>query len=249
MFAASPTDYQGGLQGVLTIDGILIVIGAIIFFALARENPAKPPAIEEKVTTKLGGMLRTRDLWLISAGFFAGFGIYFALLTWTSFILNAIGITSATDVGIVQASMTFGGILGCIIIPRVSDAWGRRKPFLIMAGLFAAVFSYIIGTIGILTVSIISALILGFFVISVLPIALSMLGEMKTIGSALVGAATGLTMTIGYIGAVGIGLTALILSTPVSWGTSILFLVALGLIGTLIMMFVRETGEAAKGKK
>jgi MFS family permease len=249
MFAASPTDYRGGLQGVLTIDGILIVIGAIIFFALARENPAKPPVIEEKVTTKLGGMLRTRDLWLISAGFFAGFGIYFALLTWTSFILNAIGITSATDVGIVQASMTFGGILGCIIIPRVSDAWGRRKPFLIMAGLFAAVFSYIIGTIGILTVSIISALILGLFVISVLPIALSMLGEMKTIGSALVGAATGLTMTIGYIGAVGIGLTALILSTPVSWGTSILFLVALGLIGTLIMMFVRETGEAAKGKK
>jgi MFS family permease len=246
IFAASPTDYYGGLRGTLTIDGILITIGAIIFFALARETPPKPPAVEEKVTLKMGGMLRTRDLWLLAAGFFAGFGIYFALLTWTAKILGAIGITSAVDVGLVQACMTLGGILGCIIIPRASDALGRRKPFLIIAGLFAAVFSYIIGTIGVLLVSIISALLLGFFVISVLPIALSMLGEMKTIGPALVGAASGLTMTIGYIGAVGVGMTALILSAPGNWFTSILFLVIIGLVGTIIMALVRETGEAAQ---
>lgn len=58
MFAASPTDYYGGLKGTLTIDGIIIVIGAAIFFAIAREAPAKPPAIEEKVTLKMGGMLK-----------------------------------------------------------------------------------------------------------------------------------------------------------------------------------------------
>jgi MFS family permease len=248
MFAASPTDYYGGLRGTLTIDGILIAIGAIMFFVLSRESPPKPPEVEEKVTLKMGGMIRTRDLWLLAAGFFAGFGIYFALLTWTSFILAAIGITSAVDVGLVQACMTLGGILGCIVIPRVSDALGRRKPFLIMAGLFAALFSYIIGTVGVLLVSIISALLLGFFVISVLPIALSMLGEMKTIGPALVGAASGLTMTIGYIGAVGIGMTALLLSAPGYWITAILFLAILGVIGTFIMAFVRETGKAAHEK-
>jgi nitrate/nitrite transporter NarK len=82
-----------GLQGTVTIDGILIVIGAIVFFAVARERPPKPPAIEEKVTVKIGGMLRTRDLWLIAIGFFAGFGIYFALLTLLAFILPTIGIS------------------------------------------------------------------------------------------------------------------------------------------------------------
>jgi MFS family permease len=249
LFAASPTDYYGGLSGTLTIDGIIIVIGAIIFFAIAREAPAKPPVIEEKVTLKMGGMVRTRDLWLLAAGFFAGFGIYFALLTWTAYILGAIGITSAADVGLVQAMMTLGGIFGCIVIPRVSDSLGRRKPFLIIAGLLSAVFSYIIGTVGVLLVSMISALLLGFFVISVLPIALSMLGEMKTIGPTLVGAASGLTMTVGYIGAVGIGMTALILSSPGNWYTSILFLVILGLAGALIMAMVRETGSAAQKKK
>ena len=249
MFAATPTDYYGGLKGTLTIDGVLIVLGAVIFFAIAREAPAKPPAIEEKAALKMGGMLRTRDLWLLAAGFFAGFGIYFALLTWTAYILGAIGITSAADVGLVQAMMTLGGIFGCIVIPRVSDALGRRKPFLIMAGLFAAAFSYIIGTVGVLLVSMISALVLGFFVISVMPIALSMLGEMKTIGPGLVGAASGLAMTIGYIGAVGIGMTALILSAPGNWYTSILFLVILGLVGTMIMTLVRETGSAAQQKK
>jgi MFS family permease len=248
MFAATPTDYYGGLKGTLTIDGMLIVLGAIIFFAIAREAPAKPPAIEEKVTLKMGGMLRTRDLWLLAAGFFAGFGIYFALLTWTSFILKAIGITSAADVGLVQAMMTLGGIFGCIVIPRVSDALGRRKPFLILAGLLAAVFSYIIGTVGILLVSMISALLLGFFVISVMPIALSMLGEMKTVGPGLVGAASGLTMTIGYVGAVSVGFIALFLSAGGNWYTSILFLVILGLIGMLIMALVRETGSAAQKK-
>lgn len=238
-----------GLQGALTIDGILMVIAAIIFFAFARESPPKPPAVEEKVTVKFGGMLRTRGMWLMAGGFFTGFGIYFALLTLLASILPTIGILGSVNAGLVEGCMTLGGIAGCIAIPRISDALGRRKPFLITAGLFAAVFSFVIGTIGDLTVSIISALLLGFFVIAVLPVALTMLGEMKTIGAALVGAATGLTMMVGYIGAVAVTLIAEVLSTPTSWYTSIIFLAVLGLIGMLVMAFVRETGEAAKGKK
>jgi multisubunit Na+/H+ antiporter MnhF subunit len=56
-------------------------------------------------------------------------------------------------------------------------------------------------------------------------------------------------MTIGYIGAVGISLVAQMLSTPVSWYTSILLLAILGVVGTLVMALVRETGEAAKKRK
>lgn len=141
------------------------------------------------------------------------------------------------------------GILGCVAIPRISDKIGRRKPFLILAGLFAAIFSFIIGTVGDLSISIISALLLGFFVIAVMPIALTMLGEMETVGATLVGAASGLAMTIGYIGAVGISLVAQMLSTPVSWYTSILLLAILGVVGTLVMALVRETGEAVKKGK
>jgi MFS family permease len=242
-------NFNLGLPGVVTIDSIVMLIGAIIFFAFARESPAKPPSIEEKVTVKFGGMLRTRDLWILSIGFFAGFGIYFALLTLLASILPTIGILTSVNAGLVEGSMTLGGIFGCLAIPRISDALGRRKPFLITGGLFAAVFSYIIGTIGNLTVSIISALLLGFFVVSVLPVALTMLGEMKTIGAALVGAATGLTMMIGYIGAVAVTLIAEVLATPTSWYTSIIFLAILGLIGMLVMLLVRETGAAARGKK
>nr|MDO8099498.1 MFS transporter [Candidatus Njordarchaeota archaeon] len=239
----------GGLPGALTVNGVLIVIGAIVFFALARETPPKPPAIEEKVTIKMGGMVRTRDLWLLAAGFFAGFGIYFSILTLAAFILPTIGIPGSVNAGLVTGCMTLGGILGCIVIPRMSDALGRRKPFLILAGLFAAVMSYLIGTIGILIVSVISALLLGFFVIAVLPVALEMLAEMKTIGPPLVGAASGLTMTIGYVGAVGVTLIAEMLGTPLNWSLSVLFLAILGLIGMAFMAPIKETGEAAKGKK
>jgi MFS family permease len=239
----------GGLAGALTVDGVLIVIAAVVYFTLARENPPKPPAVEEKVTLKMGGMLRTRDLWLLAIGFFAGFGIYFALLTLAVFILPTIGVPGSFNAGLVTGCMTLGGIFGCIAIPRISDALGRRKPFLILAGLFAMIFSYVIGTIGILMVSIISALVLGFFVISVLPVALEMLAEMKTIGPPLVGAASGLTMTIGYVGAVGVTLIAEMLGTPLNWSLSVLFLAVLGLVGTVFMAFVKETGEAVKGKK
>jgi MFS family permease len=247
----SPILYSdfGGLAGALTIDGVLIVIGAIVYFALARESPPKPPAVEEKVTLKMGGMLRTRDLWLLAIGFFAGFGIYFAILTLAAFILPTIGVPGSFNAGLVTGCMTLGGIFGCIAIPRISDALGRRKPFLILAGLFAMIFSYVIGTIGILMVSIVSALVLGFFVISVLPVALEMLAEMKTIGPPLVGAASGLTMTIGYVGAVGVTLVAEMLGTPLNWSLSVLFLAILGLVGTVFMAFVKETGEAVKGKK
>jgi MFS family permease len=238
-----------GLSGTLTVDGVLIVIGAIVFLGVARDCPPKPPEIEEKVTVRIGGMLRTRDLWLIAIGFFGGFGIYFALLTLLVYILPTIGISGSINAGIVTGSMTLGGILGCIIVPRVSDSLARRKPFLIAAGLSSGLFSYVIGTTGDLRLTVISSLLLGFFAIAVLPIALTMLGEMKTIGSALVGAASGLTMTIGYIGAVAVTLIAETLETPSGWHNSILFLTILGLLGTISMAFVKETGAVAKNKK
>lgn len=238
-----------GLSGTLVVDGFVIVLAAIIFFALARESPPKPPAPEEAVTARLGRMLRTRDLYFLSVGFFVGFGVYFSLTAWAVPILGSIGIIGAFNAGLVTGCMTLGGILGCVAIPRISDKIGRRKPFLILAGLFAAIFSFIIGTVGDLSISIISALLLGFFVIAVMPIALTMLGEMETVGATLVGAASGLAMTIGYIGAVGISLVAQMLSTPVSWYTSILLLAILGVVGTLVMALVRETGEAVKKGK
>ena len=165
---------QAGIGQMLVIYGIASVAAAVIFFAFARERPPTPPCPpgEEARSLVLDGMrqiFRQRDFALLLLIFFVGLGVFNAVTTWIEEILRPRGF-SIVQVGNVGGLMIVGGIIGALVIPSLSDHYRKRTPFLVMALVGA-----ILGLVGITYAAsywlvLVSALVLGFFLLSAGPL-------------------------------------------------------------------------------
>ncbi len=86
--------------------------------------------------------------------------------------------------GIVGALITLGGIIGCIILPSLSDKVNKRKPFIVISLATVPLLVYFTGTTsGIITEA--AAFTLGFFLLACLPISFEIAMETKEIGPKL----------------------------------------------------------------
>nr|MDO8098397.1 MFS transporter [Candidatus Njordarchaeota archaeon] len=246
---------RGNIESILTIQSILAVVFTILFFLIARDKPKHPPDIEEVVKKKpsIGPMLRDRNVWIISYGFFAGFAIIIGLTGILETLLPSLGIPASlglsNPVVITQTLILSLGIIGALIISGISDKVQRRKPFLIIALLMGAITTLILGTSSNVLLTYIIAALLGFFLISVMPIALSTQEELKSVGPQLSGASAGLAFEFGNLG----GFLGLIILEALVVGTSyffsILFLFLATLIATGLVLLIPETGRREKPKK
>jgi len=92
---------QANVVWILQIDAVIAVILTILFFAVARDKPPKPPDIDvlAEATPSIRGMLRDRNVWIISIGFFAGFGIFIGLTAIIEELLLSLGIPVAAGLG------------------------------------------------------------------------------------------------------------------------------------------------------
>lgn len=107
--------------------------------------------------------------------------------------------------GLVAGMITLGGIIGCVIIPRISDRIRRRKPFLILAAITVIPTLYVLGTMS-GSILLIAAFFNGFFLLASLPISLEINVELKDIGPALAGLSVGFLLFFGQMGGVTIPL-------------------------------------------
>lgn len=162
------------INTMLMVYGISAVVAAGIFLVLARERPptpASPPGQEERslVFDGLKQMMRMRDFLLLLVIFFIGLGVFNSVTTWIEDILRPRGF-SILQAGVVGGIMVVGGILGALVIPLLSDHYRRRVPFIIIS-LAAAT----LGLVGIAflhnyTLLMLSAFVMGFFLLSAGPI-------------------------------------------------------------------------------
>jgi MFS family permease len=91
--------------------------------------------------------------------------------------------------------LIFSGMLGCIIIPIISDKIGRRKPFLILASLIGALsVTFLIFAKG-YSMNLVNGIVLGFFLISALPIMLTLSTEIT--GARFAGISVGFLQFLG----------------------------------------------------
>ncbi|HSA99237.1 MAG TPA: MFS transporter [Anaerolineales bacterium] len=165
---------RSGIAGMLNTYGIAALIAMLIFFAFARERPPSPPCPPEQesrslVLDGLARMIRQRDFLLLLAIFFVGLGAFNAITTWIEQILAPRGF-STVQAGNAGGAMIFGGILGAIILPLLSDRSRKRVPFLVMA-----VSGATLGLIGITYATrsgllILVSFIFGFFLLSAGPL-------------------------------------------------------------------------------
>ena len=165
---------SAGLAPMLLAYGVGALVAAAAFLALARELPDTPPgpADQEERALMLDGLkkvLRQRDFLLLMLIFFIGLGVFNAVTTWIEDIIRPRGFSS-TQAGLAGGLMIAGGVVGALILPTFSDRMRRRVPFIVLA-----LLGSVPGLAGIAFATspwllMLSAAVLGFFLLSSGPI-------------------------------------------------------------------------------
>ena len=196
-----------GFETMLLIYGILGVLGILLFFLLAKPHPATP-AREVEAQQEITGwqgikhILKMRDFVILGFIALVGIGVFNGLATWLEKILNELHQIPMTDAGIISAILVLSGIVGCIVIPLASDKTMRRKPFLLLASGVGAVCIIALMVAKGFALNIFNGIFLGFFLISALPIMLTMSAEIT--GARFAGISVGYLQLLGNAAAVAI---------------------------------------------
>jgi MFS family permease len=196
-----------GFETMLLIYGVLGILGILLFFSLVKPYPATPARdveVQQEITGWQGikHILKMRDFVILGFIALIGIGVFNGLATWLEKILNELHRIPMTDAGIIAAILILSGIIGCIVIPMVSDRVMKRKPFLLLASA--------VGTVSIIALmmgkgfalNMVNAVFLGFFLISALPIMLTMSAEIT--GARFAGISVGYLQLLGNAAAVAI---------------------------------------------
>ncbi|MGY5875462.1 MAG: MFS transporter [Candidatus Thorarchaeota archaeon] len=237
---------QANVETILYMDAIIAIILTIAFFAIARDKPPHPPDIELTVTTQpsIKGMLKDRNVWIISFGFFAGFGIFIGMTAILEELLSSLGIPVTAGLGnpaIVMILLLVSGIIGAVLVPEISEKVKRRKPFLVGCMAVACVSVLILGTSTLIALTFLMSAVLGFFLIAVMPIGLSMLEELDSVGPELSGMSTGLAFWFGNLGGFLGSIILEVLRVGTSYFYSILYLFIVIGIATFLVLWLPET--------
>jgi len=161
--------------------GIIAAASAVLFLIFAREKPVTAPSAQALQTRALmleglKNAFSSKPFWYTLAVAFVGLGIFNGVSTWIENIIRPRGF-SPTTAGTLGAVMLAGGLLGAVIIPAISDRQRKRQKFL-----YIAIGGAIPGLLGVtfaptLILLMIAAFVLGFFLVSALPIAMQYAAE------------------------------------------------------------------------
>jgi sugar phosphate permease len=196
-----------GFESMLLVYGIMGIVGIILFFSLVRPNPPTPSReveAQEEISNWEGikRILRIKDFVILGFIALIGIGVFNGLATWLEKILNELHKIPMTDAGTISAVLIFSGILGCVIVPIISDKIRRRKPLLLLASLIGAVSVVVLIFVNSYAINMVNGIILGFFLISALPIMLTMSAEIT--GARFAGISVGYLQLLGNAAAVAI---------------------------------------------
>jgi MFS family permease len=161
-----------GIPGMLNIYGALAVAGAVCFLIFMKPAPPAPPDEVPHRQLFLEGLKRIfklRTMNILITVFFIGLGLFNAITTWIEQVIAPRGFNTI-QAGTLGAVLMVSGILGCVILPPLSDKYRRRKLFIIICIIFSAP-----GLIGLTFAAsywllLLSGIVLGFFLLSCAPV-------------------------------------------------------------------------------
>jgi MFS family permease len=240
-----------GFETMLLIYGILGLLGILLFFLLVKPHPAtaaREVEVQQEITGWQGikHILKMRDFVILGFVALIGIGVFNGLATWLEKILNELHEIAMTDAGIIAAILVFNGILGCIVIPMLSDKIMKRKPFLLLASG--------VGTVSIIALMVakgyagnmVDAIFLGFFLISALPIMLTMSAEIT--GGRFAGISVGYLQLLGNAAAVAIvPIMESMRGVTGQWILPLAFIAGLLGIAFVLAIVIREPAIRPKG--
>jgi MFS family permease len=223
-----------GIRGMLMIYGMTSAIAMVLFFVFARERPPTPPCppgqeARSLVIDGLSKMVRERNFQLLMVIFFVGLGAFNAITTWIEQILAPRGF-SATQAGNAGGIMIFGGIMGAVILPLLSDQQRRRVPFIVLAVTGAAIGMAGLTFIGGYVLLLAFSFVFGFFLLSAGPIGFQYGAEITY--PAPEGTSNGLLLLMGQVSGIVFILALDALKSPANGSMT------LPLAGMLLLLVV-----------
>ncbi len=229
------------IDGMLLIYGVVAMVAAVVFFVLVRERPPTPPCPpeQEKRSLVFDGMkesLRIRDFILLMLVFFVGLGIFNSVTTWIEDIVRPRGF-SIIQAGNMGGLMIFGGILGALVIPILSDRVRKRVPYLILA-----VAGATLGLVGITFapsywLMMISSFIFGFFLLSAGPIGFQYGAELTH--PTPEGTSNGMLLLMGQVSGIALILSLDAFKSPDTGSMTAPLVVMIGLLAGCLLLTTR----------
>ena len=203
---ATPAIVEGlGYTSMLWIYAIAGIFGTLVYVLIVRAKPPTPSrAPEEEVSSGswggLGVILKNMNFLLLGFVTFVGLGSFNGLATWLEKILDELHAIPMSEGSTISAAMIFAGMVGCIVVPIISDQIRKRKIFVVLATLMGAI------TIGAMILirgyvpNMINCIVLGFFLLSAFPVILTMSAEVT--GPKYAGVSVGYLQLLGNLAAV-----------------------------------------------
>jgi sugar phosphate permease len=239
-----------GFETMLLIYGILGILGILLFFSLVKPHPATPPReieVQQGITGWQGikHILRMRDFVILGFIALIGIGVFNGLATWLEKILNELHQIPMTDAGIIAAILILSGIIGCIVIPLISDKIMKRKPFLLLASAIGTASIIALMVAKGYALNLVNGIFLGFFLISALPIMLTMSAEIT--GARFAGISVGYLQLLGNAAAVAIvPIMESLRNTTGQFIWPLAFIAGLLGISFILAMVMREPARSPK---
>ena len=180
--------------------GVAALALAVFWLVTPKQVPDRlATSVELTVRQAIARVMRSSTLWKLSAALFLGFGCYLAITTWLEEILKPKGIDAA-GAGLVAGTITIAGMVGSVALGALSDRVQRRKPFLIAAGVVAAPCLWLLGHLSSMPALLVTAAVLGFFLLAALPVAIAIASEEPTLGPQVASTAVGVMLMAGNVG-------------------------------------------------
>jgi MFS transporter, CP family, cyanate transporter len=233
-------------QGAFFISSIPAMLAAVLWWLFIHDPPCEI-AGEQAVNVGLASLRKviTRpDLWLVAVLFLTHNFVLYTILGWMPSFLTSIGVVVAYA-GLDTSVIFWAGAVSIILLTQLSTRLGRRKPFiwgpsilLIITSLVALVIDaqaswYLMILIGLATA-------IRFTMIITLPVEL--------VGPGHAGSASGLVMSVGYIGALaGPVLSGLILDSTHSFHWIFISMAIVSAVTAILAFIIPETGKAKNG--
>jgi MFS family permease len=224
------------------IYGAMAAFSAVIFVLFAREKPATPPCPPEQQVRALmlDGLkhaLTVKPFWLILLVSFIGLGLFNGITTWVEAIIRPRGFTPG-DAGTLGAMMLFGGLLGAVIMPALSDKLHKRQIFLLLGFLLA-----IPGLVGLTYARpawllFASAFELGFFLVSVMPVAMQYAAEITQ--PTPEGTSNGLIQLFGQAAVVFVYIMEALKSADGSFTPALLLSIGLLVVSVAVLTQIKD---------
>jgi len=239
--ASAVLPLTGSFGGVFIVWSIPSVVSAVLWWTVIRIPPAAlSQDTSNGIPTLTASVFRNPNVWLAAVLFFLH-DFFFG--TWAAWAPTMLQMKTATpEVAGMMASVTvWAGIPTVFLIPRLSYRLGIRKPFLWVTSIIAAVLAFVAIDIS-LNMSWVLMAVVGivletrFVTIMALPVELVPYRD--------VGKASGLMLSIGFLGGVvGSLFSGSLLDRVGHLNSMLLTLMVISIGATIVALRLPETGQ------